>query len=173
MTRYRDSIVGGVVMVLAVVLFAMTFGIEEFTRTSLGADFVPRVTALVFFILGLVLVLRERKKNREGAPASVRSPKSASAVMAGTSEKPPVEGLTGALPVVLNIGLFAAYLLLLERVGFMILTPFYMFFQILLLTNPRKFRYVWFIVLSVAVSVLSYYMFVKFFQVMLPNGVLE
>lgn len=163
MTKYRDTIVGATSIAISLALFAATFGIKEFSRTSLGADFVPRIAALIFCVLGIVLIVREHKRNRALADAP--------ACPAAPAE--PVEGLTGPLPVFLNIALFAVYLLFLEKIGFVLLTPPFLFLQILLLTNPKKYRIGWFIVIAIAVSVISYYMFVNFFQVMLPNGLLE
>ena len=164
MVKYKDTIAGAASIVISVVLFIATFSIREFTRTSLGADFVPRLAALVLCLLGVVLIVKDYRARRN-APTSGEPKPAAPAA--------PAEGLTGPLPVLLNIGLFVVYLLLLERIGFVILTPIYMFFQILLLTNPRKFRLGWFAVLSIVVSAGAFYLFVNFFQVLLPNGVLE
>ena len=165
MSKHKDTIVGVVVIALSVALFIATFFIKEFTRTSLGADFVPRITAVIFAILGLVLILRECKAN---ALAAANPPPA-------KQEKKPVEkhGVQGLTAVILNIALFTVYLLLLDRIGFVILTPIYIFLQILLLTDPAKYKLGWYAVLSVVVGVASYYMFVNFFQVMLPNGILS
>lgn len=160
-SKYKDTILGAVVILISIVLFIASFFIQEFTRTSLGAGFVPKVTAIIFCCLGIVLIVRERRA----------APKQVSAAAPPPPAK--VEGLTGPLPVVLNILLFVVYLLLLEKVGFTILTPIYMFLQILLLSSPARFRPGWYAVLSVIVGVASYYMFVNFFQVMLPNGILS
>ena len=65
MTKYKDTIVGAVAIGISIALFIATFSIKEFTRTSLGADFVPRLTALVFAALGGILIFREFRKNRE------------------------------------------------------------------------------------------------------------
>lgn len=161
MSKYKDTVVGAVVILISIVLFIASFFIQEFTRTSLGAGFVPQVTAIIFCALGIVLIVRERRA----------APKQVSAQASARPGK--VVGLAGPLPVVLNILLFVIYLLLLEKIGFTILTPIYIFFQILLLTYPAKYRLGWFAVLSIIVGVVSYYMFVNFFQVMLPNGILS
>lgn len=164
MTKYRDTICGVAVIVISIVLFIATFGIQEFTRTTLGAGFIPRITAAIFAILGIVLILRERRRNRLAA-LEPPTPKATE-----PAEKP--VGLVGPLPVALNIILFVIYLLFLERVGFIIMTAAYLFLQILLITNPAKYRFGRFAVLSVVVSVTSYYLFVNIFYVMLPSGIL-
>lgn len=163
-TKNKDGIVGVASIVIAVILFIASFGIREMTKTSAGAGFLPRVTAVILAILGAVLVIRQLRANRS-APAN-----STPSAPAKATEKP--VGLVGPLPVVLNILLFVVYLLLLESIGFLIMTPIYMFLQILLLSDPSKLRIGWYLVVSVAVCTGAYYLFVNFFQVMLPAGIL-
>jgi hypothetical protein len=152
-------------MLLAIALFAATFGIREFTRTSLGAGFVPRLTASILFLLGLILLVRGVKQRRSPMAANP-SPEAAPTPEA-------IEGLAGPLPVLLNILLFFIYLLCLEPIGFMLTTPFYVFCQILLLSNPKKIACFRFAGIAVALTAASFYLFTRFFQVLLPNGWLE
>ena len=162
MNRYKDTIVGVASIVISIALFIATFFIEEFSRTRLGADFVPRVTAAVLFLLGLTLIIKEYKANRAAAPAA-----------AAPKEPEKKVGLTGPLPVILNILLFVAYLLLLDKVGYLIMTPVYLFLQILLLTDPAKYRPGWYAILSIVVGCSTYYGFALLFQVYLPAGLLS
>ncbi len=164
MSKYKDGIVGGAAVCISLILFVASFGIREMTKTSVGAGFLPRVTAIIFATLGLVLILRQRKTNcaaRAKGCAPAAKPK----------EKP--VGMTGPLPVFLNILLFVVYLLLLEKIGFLIMTTLYMTLQMVLLTDPAKVKIGRFVVISAVVCFGAYYLFVNFFQVMLPAGILE
>lgn len=162
MNKYKDTVVGVASIVIAVALFIASFYIQEFSRTRLGADFVPRVTAVILCALGVILIVKDRRARRLAGPASEEP--------ASTTPK---VGLTGPLAVFLNVMLFVVYLLLLDKVGYLIVTPIYLFLQILLLTDPAKYRYGWFAVLSVIVGATTYYGFAYFFQVYLPAGILR
>ena len=163
MTKYKDTIVGVASICIAVALFAATFGIKEFSRTRLGADFVPRVTAVILFALGAGLIIRDLRANR-----------GASAGGGENAAVPKTKTGFGGVPAVLvNIALFVGYLLFLDKVGFVIMTPVYMFIQILLLTNPKKYRLGWYAFISVVVGVGAYLLFTRAFQVMLPPGWVE
>lgn len=154
-------IVGIASIVLSIVLFVASFFIQEFSRTRLGADFFPRVTAIILFLLGIILVVRDVKSARSAAPSE--------------SATPPIKmvGFAGPWAIIANILLFIAYLLLLNKIGYLILTPLYLFCQILLLTNPAKYRFGWYAILSIAVGFITYYGFAILFQVYLPAGLMR
>lgn len=158
--KYKDTIVGVASICISVLLFIATFYIQEFSRTRLGAGFVPRVTAVILFILGVILIVKEVRTRRTDAPPE----------QAGDARPVPRVGIMGPPAVFLNILLFVVYLLLLNSVGYLIMTPIYLFLQILLLTDPAKYRYGAFIVLSLIVGVGTYYGFAWLFQVYLPSG---
>lgn len=176
MQKYRDSIAGAMVICFAAAIFAASFHIRQFTITSLGAEFMPRLTAGFMAVLGGILLFRDLGKHlfsSVAASAAAATPDARPEPHGDHKNAPPPAGkIAGRWAVVLNIALFSSYLLALEQIGFIIATSVYLFFQIELLAARNRRRWVVFAVLSVAVSVVSYYVFTTFFRVMLPPGLL-
>jgi hypothetical protein len=157
---YRDMAAGGVVVCFAVLLFAASFSVRDFTASSIGADFLPRLMAVILVALGLVLVYENLRANAAVAPGR------------GGADSGKPFPVSGSLLVVVNILLFCLYLFFLEDIGFLICTALYLFAQMWLLTAPVRRRPLLFAVVSVFTSAVSYYLFVLVFQVILPAGIL-
>ncbi len=150
---------GGVVVCFAALLYAATFSVRDFTASSIGADFLPRMMAVILAVLGLALICGNLRANAAAAGKEE-----------GASGRPfPV---SGALLVAANILLFCLYLYFLEDMGFLICTSAYLFAQIWLLTAPSRRRPLLFATVSVVTAAVTYYLFVLVFQVMLPAGIL-
>jgi len=164
-TKNKDIMVGAASIVISIILFIASFRVREMFAATVDAGFVPRIVATVLALLGVILIVRQVRANAS-APARASAPAAAQ----GPKETP--VGMVGTLPVVLNIILFIAYLLALAPLGFIIATSAYMFLQILLLSEPAKINIPWYLFISVAVCTGAYYLFVKFFQVILPVGIL-
>lgn len=155
MTLNRDFITGAVVLCIGIAFFCLTFSINESTVSGVGAEFMPRLIAAMFGIMGIIMmgmamaqkaVAKEDKKDKK-AP-------------------------DGYLLVTLNILLFFFYLYTLEDVGFLLTTPVYLFLQMWILSAPGEARPRRFAVVSVLTAIGSYYLFLKAFQVILPAGIL-
>lgn len=157
MTLNRDFITGAVVLCLGIVLFCLTYSINELTVSGVGAEFMPRLVAVMFGILGIIMMGLGMGKSKTGAAGA---------------EKKDDRAPNGYRLVTLNILLFFLYLYALEDVGFLLTTPVYLFLQMWLLSAPDEVRFGRFAVVSILTSVGSYYLFLKAFQVILPAGIL-
>lgn len=160
-TNIRDMISGAVVLCLAAGLYSLSFTVEEVHFSGVGAQFMPRLIAVLFAVLGAALILTAARKNAAVKAAGLTPEKS------GNDRAP-----NGYLLVLANIILFTLYLFCLEPVGFLIATTVYLFLQMLLLSAKHERRHGLFCAVSLLTSVASYYLFTKGFLVILPPGIL-
>lgn len=156
---YRDLITGSVVMLGAVAMFVASANLKDFAAIGVGASFMPRLTALLLFIVGLVIVSstwRTGGRNREPLKAQESEP-----------------GVFGGLPaVLLSIVLMFIYLALLDPLGFLLSSVLYAFAQMIVLTKDGNRRYMVFAVSSLVTAIAAYYLFVNVFDISLPAGLM-
>jgi len=80
------------------------------------------------------------------------------------------------LPLILTIVLLAGYFLLLEYVGFIILTTIYLFCQIFLLLPKGSIKNKRYLTIATIISIVApvciYMLFYKVFMIFLPAGLL-
>jgi putative tricarboxylic transport membrane protein len=162
MMRNKDVLTGAFFVVLGIVIYVLTYDIKDFVTTSAGAAFLPTVCAVLFVVLGAVLVLEGR---RTVLATSANVPDRADPSSTGPASN-------GLRAVVLTVALMAAYIGLLDSIGFVITTILYIFCQTLILARGRKSNYLMFAAVAVAMSIATYVVFVRIFQVMIPSGLL-
>jgi putative tricarboxylic transport membrane protein len=162
MLRNKDALTGAFFVGLGSVIYVLTYDIKDFVTTSAGAAFLPTVCAILFVVLGAILILEGR---RAVLAATAIAPDRAETPAAGP-------GSSGFRAVLLTLALMAAYIGLLDSVGFIITTIVYIFCQTLILARGRKPNYLMFAAVAVAMSIASYFVFVRIFQVMIPSGLL-
>ncbi len=74
------------------------------------------------------------------------------------------------LPVLVSAGLLALYILLMEKVGFLITTVLYLFGQMMILAAPEHRRPLMFLFISLLCAITIYYTFTEVFYLMLPES---
>ncbi len=152
------------VILLAIFLYSASFDIREFITTRVGASFLPRLTAVLFAILGAILVLGSFRCARPVETVEQESEVNA------TAKEPQV---FGGLPAVgLSVLLMSLYVGLINSVGFIVTSAVYIFLQILVLSKDAKRNYLLFVLVSIIIPVVVYLLFVKIFKVMIPAGIL-
>ena len=142
-------------MVLSVVLFILTFSVRDFPGMIVGPGFVPRIVALLLFGIGTGLLIQGIRNLRRKA---------------GEDRTSAARGNSQA--VIISFLLFTVYILLLERIGFIIMTTAYLFLQMSLLAPKGHLKPFLFLIISVVTSVSAFYLFVDFFRIMGPAGIL-
>ena len=157
-TLNRDIITGAVVLCFGIVLFCLTFTINEMTISGIGAESMPRLVAIAFGMSGIILISTGIRAKVLPAPEA--------------SSKKNDKAANGHLLVGLNILLFLVYLYALEDIGFLLTTPVYLFLQMVLLSGPGETRPGLFALVSIITALGSYYLFLKAFQIILPAGIL-
>lgn len=151
------------VLVFAVALFIASFFVESSTVTTLGPEFMPRLTAVLIFLLGL-LNLRSAirdflflKRNGKLEPAGPK--RSMKEIFLDN-----LDWVSGALMM--------AYVICISLFGFLLPSIVYMFLQVLLYTTAQKRNYILYIIVSIVVPCAIYFLFRNYFFLMLPKGVL-
>jgi putative tricarboxylic transport membrane protein len=146
----RDAIAGLAVLAASLFLFWLTLGLERNPLVPIGPAFYPRIVLGVTALLAALLVVRgllQKKSATEGREKS------------------------GYIPVAVQFGVFALYVVALPLLGFRIATFAYTAAASLLLEPPRRpAHWVRALVLGVATAIASYYAFEGYLQVLLPRG---
>ncbi len=125
----------------------------------IGSEFMPRLIAVLIILLSGTLWIRSLKAKRAEVPQGI-----AVGQPRRKSNKFSVYG---------TFVLLGIYVLLLESVGFIVMTIPYLFLQMNLMTDQEKRRPILFGVIAIVVTLVIEYIFNTFFYLMLPEGILS
>lgn len=153
--KYGDIISGVFVIAVAIGLYMISLNIKQFNVVKMGADFVPKLVAIIFGILGLILLIK-----------GIKGLKGTKVTESQEEDKP------DNLSAIATLVLLVLYVALLDKIGFVIMTIIYLFVQFIIVSKKSQRKYIQFAVLSVVISLGAYYLFVDVFRVMIPNGIL-
>ena len=136
MVNYRKNIISGsVLFVSAAVYFILSFSIKSFSglgATPLSARFIPQLWGFLLMLLSLVLLvrgIREYLKLRK-AGALAKDGTTLSAFVSRNRE------------VILTFTALAVYIVLLDAIGFFIMSAAFIFVEALVLTPAEKRNWV-------------------------------
>ncbi len=143
--KKSDLISGSAVTLTGLIFFLSTIGIKPVKRGLSPADF-PRLITIAMMICGVALIIKSlftKQKVSDGRidPDFVKK-------------------------FIALIVLFAVYVLLLDVIGFLWLTPFFVFSAAYIFGMKRFFLN---IVVSIGTTFLVYYIFSEIFKVPLPH----
>jgi len=156
--RYADTMIGVVFLVIAWFYYKGTF-IEKkgFMEAEYGPEFLPRIYVSLFVVLSLCLIISNvRKARREKV----------------VDQEKLIINKNAILRTVGTILLLALYISILKNIGFLIASALYMTAQLCIIAPRNKMKPVRFALFSIFVSVILSYIFVNFFYVKLPAGLL-
>ena len=153
-TKKRTELIFDVVCLLAgVVLFVNALSIDTGTTMGQGADFMPKLCALLWIVVSvgqLLHTLKAEDDHEKKLDINLRSFFS-------------------------TIVLLLAYILLLPILGFIASSMVYLIAQMLLFV-PTVYRtrknIILFIVLALIVPIATYFLFVNAFGLLLPSGII-
>ena len=161
--NYKNIGAAIVVLCYALFLFIESFYVQSSTVTTLGPEFMPRVTAIAIFLLGLL--------NLRSAIADYRFLKKNDALeLVGPKRSfrefflDNLDWASGVLMMLYVIGIY--YL------GYLLPSIIYFFLQILLYTTNTKRNFILYILVSIAVPCAVYFLFRNYFHLLLPKGIL-
>ena len=152
--KNKDVISGTVLAVLSVIYLAMSFQIKLTNIDRIvGSRMFPQICGTIILLLSISLIVGGvRKARAEGAGES--------------KEK------KSYLKTVIVLGSYAAYIFLMDKIGFTASSILYLFSQMVVMGNGRagKKAFILYAVISVVASVAIYVMFNKVFLLMLPRA---
>lgn len=163
MLRYIDVRMGALVVLAGVGLLLISADVKDFSTGSVDAAFMPRIAAVLFILLGSVLLVSGWRQWHAAERVPAADP------------KPRLDGHGGwgSWSAVLGSALLmAGYVGLLEYLGFILASSAYVFLQIQILRKTAPPRHLLFALVAVTVPTCAYLLFVHAFQVMVPAGVL-
>lgn len=161
-----DFITGGVIAVVAVVMFSITFSFEAFAGTAVGVgvEFMPRVIAALMFITAGVIIINAYR-NR-GKHVKVIDGDTGLEVEAEDPNSKNYKKLSISLRAMI------VYALLTQFIGFLLASILYLITQMFILSDSDKKKLILITIISVVMSVFVYFIFRNIFYVMLPQGFL-
>ena len=157
MSHNKKEILSGVIFFLiAVALYVGSYAIVVTTNDAMGPQFFPRTVAVIMGLLAVVQVAGGLKKEKREQGD---------------------EGTGGFnARAAATIAILFAYALLVQTVGFIIMTALYLMAQILLLLPEKRLKSRKGIVITAVVSVVTpifiYELFYRAFSIFLPTGLL-
>jgi putative tricarboxylic transport membrane protein len=157
--KYADVISGGFLMLFSAVIFFSSFGIKRLTVSKIGAAFVPQVTAVCLGLIGSIILIAGTKSLTKKAEESDKG---------GI----PADGAVRVHSVLATLMVLILYIVLLEKIGFLIMTALYLFAQFYILTGKPERKIPVFIITAVVLSAGIFYLFAGAFQLTLPPGLL-
>ena len=164
---YRKNITAGLVLTaFSMFVIWQSFHIRVFVSSGappLNSAAVPRMWGGILLLLSLMLLVRGLLQYRVFRKSGKKAPEIKINV---------VDFFRNHYPVILTFVLLAIYIVLMQIVGFLIMTALYLFAQILVLSPLGRKKYVFSAILSVGMAVLVTYIFTVPFSVLLPRGIL-
>lgn len=158
MTRFRDLTGGVFFLAFSVFLYVTSYQIRLTKADPIGPQFFPRLVAVLIGVLALVSIVRSLLRLREQKNATASGGKPLAVV-----------------PLLATCVLLVAYMLLIDKVGFILLSVIYLYLQILLISPPEELQKKNLLingVVSVLVPVALYHLFYHAFGIFLPEGLL-
>ena len=164
MSERKKNIASGIFfLVFAIALYAGSFSIVLTTADVMGPQFFPRTIAIFTAILAVVQIAMAWKKTPDEEKAEAEGEKE------GKTEKLDINGVA-------TLAILFLYAVLVDAIGFIIMTALYLFCQISLLLSKEALKSKKTLVVTGLVSVLTpvfiYYLFYYAFSIFLPTGIL-
>lgn len=162
--KYSDVYAGGFLLVLSIVMFISTFSIQALTDSRVGADFMPKIIAVLIAILSISIIVNGFRRKDE----IVRDEQEVSSLENEVESK----NDKSYLLVIISVALMFIYLFLIPILGFLISTTAFLLIQMLLFSEWKAKNIILYLIISIITSTLIYYLFRNVFYVMLPSGIL-
>ncbi|GKX29684.1 hypothetical protein SH1V18_21640 [Vallitalea longa] len=146
----KGNIVSGcIVIFIGVYVFFMTAGFPEGSNNVPGPAFFPRILAIIAIVLGAILVVQALINKADVEKINLHD--------------------ENAKKSYITMGIIAIYLILFNKIGFLLLTPLLLF----ILIRFYGMKSIWKnAVISIMVTSVVYGVFVSLLSVPLPMGIL-
>jgi len=159
----KDNLfMGFVLMILGIGMIVGARGFQGALILEVGPDFFPTIIGSLIAGLSVILIITNALKLWAAAPADTAS---------DNSGKPIVSA--AAIRVLVALAFLIGYVVLIVPVGFLISSSIYMLIMMCFLAEKLSRRkIIFYAIISIVVAVLANFIFVRFFWLMLPRGIL-
>ena len=154
--KKESLVIALLLLVFSVILFFSATRIPVSGALGAGADFLPKVGSVLLFCCACSFLVQFVRTPKEEGEAAAKAP-----------------DRTPAVRFFLALGLLALYVAGLQKIGFILMTIFYVFCQSLLMVPKEKRSYPVSAVLAVAVALLVHGIFAYVLKLRLPAGLLS
>ena len=156
-----DMIAASFTLIFGIAILILSTGIEVKAKNGdVGSAFLPVVIGWMMVVLSIIYGVSALLEGRRAGKAAVE-----------VDEQEILK--TDNKKIFLSFILMVSYAVLLKPIGFLISSILYLFLQINVMTDkPTAKQRIFFAVLSIIVSVLINYIFVNWFSMALPDGIL-
>ena len=149
--KNKEFILGLIMIVVSIIYFIMTSQLPDKVGQKIDSKTLPFLISGFMFVLGILQIIKGLKVD-----------------VIEAVEK------TDRVNLIKTVVLLILYIALFSRLGFIISSALFIFFQIILLTPPtEKKNYLLFAIIAIVSSVAVYFIFKEAFDIFLPQGILK
>lgn len=164
LSKYSEGVFLGILLLFSAGMFAYSFTIVGLSSTTdkLGPSFMPKIIFGVMTVLSVLILIDYRArlnlKNEEDSPAKDEEEK----------QKDRIARARGCIA----IGGILVFVFLMDKLGFLLSSILYLFFEIYMLGPKEKRRPLLWAAMTIVFCVLVYWLFRYQVYVKLPKGIL-
>ncbi len=158
--KYRDTISGTVMTLLAAGYLAGSFQIRSYGDAAVDSRFFPQILGVMLLVLSITQLILGVKKLKAGTGTEE------------TAEAAPAGEAPGRFnyKVILTLAVILAYIVLINRLGFVISSSLFLIAQTRIMAERKTWRPLFTILVSVVFSYVINRIFVDGFSLILPEG---
>lgn len=154
MNKYKDLISGICGLIFSVALYVLSVQIGMIENTTIGADFFPKIVAVILFAMFAIVTYRGVKQ--------VKNP----------GEEKKLDYTPNYKGVAILFAAMIVYAALLKPVGFIITSILFLTLAIVLMTKKEEMKPVKFGIITVIAVLFIYFIFMEVFGIRIPKGIL-
>ena len=177
MSKEKKNIYSGSFFAVLSILYLIgSLSIKNYSgvygSNSFGSAVMPQVIGTLILVLSIVLIVQNVIKFKKAVQTQIADDVSESENNETSASSTPQ---INKMKIIVSLLLLVFYTLLLNKVGFIVMTSAYLIAQILFLSTKDKLHIKFILLitlLAIAFSVAVYFLFVNGFKLLLPAGIL-
>ena len=148
-------------MLVAVILFVWTFNIKSLLGMFPGPDFMPKIAAILLFLVSLGIFLEGLRTAKAYVPEEV-------------TEEEAAYRRAGDMRVLMSAALIGFYVFSMRSLGFVVSNMIYCFLQMVILTPVgKKKNYLLFFIITLVTTLFFFFAFTRVLYLTLPVGLMK
>ena len=152
MNKYADVITGTIGLVIGIAMLVMSIQIGLAEKDAIGADFLPKIAAVITIAMSGKLVFDGWKASR-------------------TYQKETLDYEKNYLGVVIMIAACILYAEFVKPIGFIVTSLVFLYLALCMISRKEERNYLKFAIITVVAVLAIYIIFTKLFGIRLPRGI--